>query len=276
MQDREPGKTAQPRPKVFRALGKADPPEQVEIDGHSYRRVDILKHDSWAATALYQGPPGMVVAKFNRQQSVFGLPMKWLGRRLAKRETRMLQRLADLPNVPDYSGDLAINGVNQLHAVTHDYVPGHPLERREPVNDVFFSTLQQLIEDMHARDLAYVDLSKRQNIIVGDDDKPYLIDFQISLNLPGWWPMRTVLRLLQDMDDYHVLKHYRDCRPDLLSAEQLDLERYRPWTIRFGRRIGKPLREIRRKFLVLIGVRTGKGRAQSETDPEDAVRREMK
>ena len=153
MQNREPGETAQPRPKVFRALGKADPPEQVEIDGHSYRRVDILKHDSWAATALYQGPRGMVVAKFNRQQSVSGLPMKWLGRRLAKRETRMLQRLADLPNVPDYSGDLAINGVNQLHAVTHDYVPGHPLERREPVNDVFFSTLQQLIEDMHARDL---------------------------------------------------------------------------------------------------------------------------
>jgi hypothetical protein len=266
---------------MFRALGKADPPQQVEIDGHSYRRVDILKHDSWAATALYQGPPGMVVAKFNRQQSVFGLPMKWLGRRLAQRETRMLQRLADLPNVPDYSGNLAINGINQLHAVTHDYVPGHPLERREPVNDVFFPKFQQLIKDMHARDLAYVDLSKRQNIIVGDDDKPYLIDFQISLKLPGWWPgsswpIRRVLRLLQAMDDYHVLKHYRDCRPDLLSPEQLDLERYRPWTIRFGRRIGKPLREIRRKFLVFIGVRTGKGRAQSETAPEDAVRREMK
>jgi hypothetical protein len=225
MQNRESGKTAQPRPKVFRALGKADPPEQVEIDGHPYRRVDILKHDSWAATALYQGSRVMVIAKFNRQQSVFGLPMKWLGRWLAQRETRMLQMLADLPNVPDYSGNLAIN-------------------------------------DMHARDLAYVDLSKRQNIIVGDDDKPYLIDFQISLNLPGWWPgngwpMRTVLRLLQDMDDYHVLKHYRDCRPDLLSPEQLDLERYRPWTIRLGRRIGKPLREIRRKFLVFIGVRAG-------------------
>ncbi|MGD8685915.1 MAG: hypothetical protein PVH15_04030, partial [Syntrophobacterales bacterium] len=141
--------------------------------------------------------------------------------------------------------------------------------------------LQQLIKEMHARDLAYLDLSKRQNIIVGDDDRPYLIDFQISLNLPGWWPinswpMRTVLRLLQDMDDYHVLKHYRDCRPDLLSPEQLDLERYRPWTIRLGRRIGKPLREMRRRFLVFIGVRTGKGRAQSETAPEDAVRREMK
>ncbi|MCG6944681.1 MAG: hypothetical protein LJE87_04980 [Deltaproteobacteria bacterium] len=281
MQNRESVQTAQPRPRVFRALGKADPPEQVEIDGHPYRRVDILKHDSWAATALYEGPRGMVVAKFNRQQSVLGLPMKWLGKRLAQRETHMLQRLADLPNVPDYSGNLAINGINQLHAVTHDYVPGHPLERREPVNDAFFPTLQQLIKDMHARDLAYVDLSKRQNIIVGDDDKPYLIDFQISLNLPGWWPgnswpMRRVLCLFQDMDDYHVLKHYRDCRPDLLSPEQLDLERHRPWTIRFGRRIGKPLREIRRKFLVFIGVRTGKGRAQSETAPEDAVRREMK
>jgi serine/threonine protein kinase len=281
MQNQEPAQTAQPRPKVFRALGKADPPEQVEIDGHSYHRVDILKHDSWAATALYEGPRGMVVAKFNRQQSVFGLPMQWLGRRLARREIRMLQRLEDLANIPDYSGNLTINGVNQRQAVTHDYVAGHPLKRHEPVNDAFFSILQQLIKDIHARDLAYVDLSKRQNIIVGNDDKPYLIDFQISLNLPGWWPanswpMRRVLCLFQSMDDYHVLKHYRDCRPDLLSPEQLDLERYRPWTIRLGRRIGKPLRETRRKFLVLIGVRTGKGRAQSEAAPEDAVRREMK
>ena len=281
MENREPASPAQPRPRVLRALGKADPPEQVEIDGYSYRRFDILKHDSWAATALYEGPRGMVVAKFNRQQSAFGLPMKWLGRRLARRETRMLQLLEDLPNIPEYSGNLTINGVGQPHAVTHDYVAGHPLERRERVNDAFFPILQQLIKDMHARDLAYIDLSKRQNIIVGDDHKPYLIDFQISFNLPKWWPgnawpMRVVLRLLQGMDEYHVLKHYRDCRPDLLSPDQLDLERYRPWTIRFGRYLGKPLREIRRKFLVVIGVRTGKGRAQSETAPEDAVRREMK
>jgi hypothetical protein len=62
MQNREPVQIAQPRPRVFRALGKADPPEQVEIDGHPYRRVDILKHDSWAATALYEGPLGMFVA----------------------------------------------------------------------------------------------------------------------------------------------------------------------------------------------------------------------
>ena len=277
----EPAEAAQPRPKLFRALGRADPPEQVEIDGHSCRLLEVLKHDSWAATALYDGPQGKVVAKFNRQQSVFGLPMKWLGRRLARRETRMLQLLADLPNIPDYSGNLTTNGVSQSHAVTHDYVAGHPLERRESVNDDFFPILQQLIKDMHARGIAYVDLSKRQNIIVGDDHKPYLIDFQISLNLPGWWPgnawpMRAVFRLLQDMDDHHVYKHFRDCRPDLLSLEQLDLERNRPWTIRLGRRIGKPLREIRRKFLVFIGVRTGKGRAQSETAPEDAVRREMK
>lgn len=265
---------------MLRALGKSDPPPEIELDGQPYRRVDILKHDSWAATALYEGERGKIVAKFNRKQPIFAFPMHWLGRLLAAREARILKLLADLPNIPCYSGELTVAGEAQPHAVAHDYVEGHPFERGERVDDSFFPTLQNFVKDIHARDLACVDLSKRENIIVGDDGQPYLVDFQISVILPGrWpgnsWPTRKLLRLAQGADDYHVLKHFSDSRPDLLTAEQRAAAVNRPWLIRAFRRLGNPTRSLRRRFLVLLGVRTGKGRVESEHAPEDGARRRI-
>ena len=280
MQNPRSNKRGRPRPRLLRALGKADPPVEIEVDGYPYRRVDIFKHDSWAATALYEGERGKIVAKFNRRQAILGFPMHWLGKLLAAREARILQYLADLPNVPCYSGKLTAGGAAQPNAVAHDYVEGHPFERGEKVDDNFFPKLQELVKSIHARDLAYVDLSKRENIIVGNDGQPYLVDFQISFILPGWWPgnswlIRKFLHLFQGADDYHVLKHFYNSRPDLLTEEQLATARQRPWLIRAFRRVGNPLRSLRRRILSLLGVRTGKGRVESEHAPEEGARRRI-
>ena len=70
----------------------------------------MLKHDSWAATAVYRGPAGRIVCKFNRQQPIFLFPMRWLGRMLARREASFLLRLADVANVPSLTGDVYVDG----------------------------------------------------------------------------------------------------------------------------------------------------------------------
>src|SRR5205085_3317670 len=138
----------------------------------------VFKHDSWAATALYAGPAGRVVCKFNRQQPAVVLPLRWLGRRLARREEAVLRRLGDLPNVPRWAGAVSADGRRLAHAVAHDFIPGHPLGERERVGDGFFGELADLLAAMHRCGVAYVDLHKRENVIVGDDGRPYLIDFQ--------------------------------------------------------------------------------------------------
>src|SRR5687768_11315152 len=90
------------RPPLLRALGPKDPPEAVEVAELRFERRRIYKHDSWAATALYCGPGGRrIICKFNRQEAILGLPMNWLGRRLARRESRFLALMADHPLVPD-------------------------------------------------------------------------------------------------------------------------------------------------------------------------------
>jgi hypothetical protein len=262
-----------PRPPLLRALGASEPPNHIEIDGSPHRIVRVFKHDSWAATALYSGVSGLVVCKFHRQQAIARLPMAWLGRLLARRERAMLCRLSDLPNVPAISGQVTLTGKPIHHAVAHEYVPGHPLGASEQVDDDFFPRLEALLAEMHRRDLAYVDLHKRENILVGEDGQPYLIDFQIGFALADWWLARSLvgralLTLLQRSDLYHLQKHIARLRPDQFSEAAIS----RPWWIRMHRLVAQPFRSLRRRFLVAARVRSGRGRVETEHFAEEGLR----
>ncbi|HVS39988.1 MAG TPA: hypothetical protein VMS17_30800 [Gemmataceae bacterium] len=271
--------SARPRPAALRALGRDDPPQEIEVDRALYHRVEIFKHDSWAATALYEGPAGRIVCKFNRRQPLFGLPLAWLGRLLARREAHILALLADLPNVPAPRGVVRVGGKRVENAVAHAYVAGRPLAQRDRVPDDFFPRLGRLLAEMHRRKMAYVDLHKAENILLGDDGQPYLIDFQISAVL-GWrWPadtaiLRGLLTLLQRSDEYHFRKHVRHNRPDIYAEMPISQKVGRPWWIRAHRMIAVPFRSLRRRLLAQLRVRDASGRAASEHFAEDAIRRQ--
>jgi hypothetical protein len=251
----------------------------IEIEGRTYRLGEVFKHDSWAATAVYASADGKVVCKFQRRAALLGLPMKWLGRLLARHEIAMLRRLQDAPGVPRCVGPVCAFGKELDNAVAHEFVAGHALRYAEAAPDEFFPRLQELVSRLHARGMAYVDLHKRENVLVGDDGFPYLVDFQISVALPGGWlgkaaPLRALLRLLQRSDDYHLLKHFAICRPDLCGVTFVELEKRRPWWIRAHRKIADPLRVMRRRLLVALRVRSGAGCVWSETFPEAGHREE--
>jgi hypothetical protein len=50
------------RPALFRALGDSDPPKSVSVGGCEYRIQAVLKHGSWAATAVYSDLRGKRIA----------------------------------------------------------------------------------------------------------------------------------------------------------------------------------------------------------------------
>jgi len=270
-----------PRPAIFRALGEADPPAVVEIDGESFALDEILKHDSWAATGIYVSPTRKALCKFNRQQSILGLPMRWLGNRLAAREAGFMTRLAGVEGVPGSLGLILQDGRVLRHAVSRQWVPGHALRPGERVDAAFFPAFRRLLADVHARDVAHVDLHKRENILVDELGRPWLIDFQISFALPPGnrraaallrGLLRGLLRVLQQCDDYHLLKHEIRHRPDQAAATQAELARLRPWWIRAHRCVAVPFRRLRRGLLVALGIRAADGQASSEAFPEIAHR----
>ena len=272
--------TGRPRPPLLRALGRDDPPATLELGGVLCRRIDIYKHDTFAATALYEAPDGRrIICKFNRAQPVPGIPARWLGKRLARRETAILQRLASVDAIPDAVSPVRLAGGPLEYATAHVYIPGHPLRSDEAVDDQFFPRLEQLVNELHAHDAAHVDLNKRENIIVDAQGRPHLIDFQLHFALPERglgrrWPATLLLRVLQRSDHYHLLKHRIRLRPDQLPADQRSLDAIRPWWIRCWRCVATPWRQSRRKLLVLLRVRRGPGYAESEHEPEQAMRRE--
>jgi hypothetical protein len=128
---------------------------------------------------------------------------------------------------------------------------------------------------MHRRGIAYVDLHKRENIIVGDDGRPYLVDFQISFDMTHprlrWLPgVQFAFDQLCVGDLYHLEKHVRRSDASALAYHPPEI----PAWLRLHRLIAVPFRQLRRRMLVARGIRTGRGAVASEVFAEDAVRRE--
>jgi hypothetical protein len=261
------------RPRWLKALGSESPPASLEIDNRTFRLVELFKHDSWAATMLYSCDAGTQrIVKLHRQSSLLGFPMGWLGRLAARHERELLEILADVPGIPRLAGTVAIGGWPARNAVAREFVTGHPLGDREAVGESFFHELAALVRSMHSRRVLYVDLHKRENIVVGPGGKPYLIDFQISLYWPRWLPRWSLFELLRRSDEYHLMKHWSRCRPDQSGVDYQAVQRQRPWWIKAHRLVARPIRELRRKLLVALGVRSGKGRVESELFAEHALR----
>lgn len=232
----------------FAALGRNEPPPSVLLEGEEYALEQVFTHNFFAAVALYARGEQRIVCKFHRTAGFFGIPLGWLGRLAARYECAVLERARGVRGVP------ALLGRPLPTVVARRFVPGRPLERGSRVSDEFFSEFLDLLRSLHQRDLAYVDLEKAPNILLGDDGHPHLIDFQTAFYIPPKFLGRTALaRLLrrhfQRADLYHAMKHWRRCRPDQLTEEQIAASYRKPWTVRVGNVLHAPFKTLRRWIL---------------------------
>jgi len=240
------------------ACGREGLPEQITCVGASYRREKVFKRDFFAETGLYARPagangagPARVVLKMNRRQSLFGLPLWWVGRMLCRNEVQNLQRLADIPNVPKVVGQFGAEGF------VYEFIPGRSLDERPAVTGEFFEKLRGVVAQIHGRDMAYLDMNKRSNIIVGDDGEPHVIDFQISQHISGrgrvfGWFWRRVRRMLQREDMYHLVKQKRRLLREEMTDEEWAIYRKPSGWIRVHRAAVWPFRAIRRSVLRVL------------------------
>ncbi len=265
------------RPALFRALGNDEPPHEVSIGGEPYRLETVYKHDSWAATAVYaNGSNERAICKFNRRQPIFVVPMGWLGRRLASREADFLNKLSDVDLVPRGLGAVSADGTALPNAMARRYIEGTAFRFPDQVDEDFFLDLRKTLDEIHAHDIAYVDLHKRENILIGEDGRPYLLDFQVSYGLRHGrlvGPLsRFFLKQMQEMDDYTYSKHLAKCCPQLMTDEDRDRYARRTAVVRLHRKLAKPFKYLRLKLLIALGIRDASGRVESEFEPEIAFR----
>jgi hypothetical protein len=229
----------------MRALGARGLPQTIAFHGRTYRLTREVKHDFFAGTGFYEADEGQrIVLKAGRNHDFLGVPLTWLGRWLRDREMRFYHRLRDLPNIPDVLGTFGETGF------LLEFVSGTPLRKDTVVPDRFFGEARKLVAQIHARGIAYVDMNKKANLIIGEDGRPHLVDFQISWDLHELGDnviTRAILRWLQQEDWYHIAKHHSRFRPDELTPEEREAGERRSVLIRLHRFITKPWFGIRRQ-----------------------------
>lgn len=226
------------------ACGQAGLPKQIYCEGKPWQLDTVFKHDFFACTGRYRNEQTneQIVLKISRLQSFFGIPCTWIGHFLRNREMNILRQLDDLDQVPQTIKSSGRNGI------VYRYIEGHSLDEKPDLPDDFFDQLQTLLTTIHQRKICYMDLNKRGNILIGKDGRPYVIDFQISLCMPAKW-CNWLRGLFQQEDLYHLLKHKRKLKPDLLTPEEQICAKQPSILIRTHRVIAKPFQKIRRPVL---------------------------
>ena len=263
------------------ACGEKGPPEKLEFAGFDYKLSKLLKHDFFAATALYRasgngevvraGRPAKIILKLARQHHFLGIPLRWFGQWLCGREVSNLARLKSLRGVPQ-----VLSGYDKC-GFLYEYIEGHSLDENGQVPEDFFDELMKLVQQVHHRGLVYLDMNKRGNILLGADGKPHLIDFQISVHIGEGVGIfggiiRRIRNSLQRCDIYHLFKHKRRFCPEHLRPEEEALSRCGGRLIRLHRLIATPFRSLRRgllKYLYRNGHVTAErnGHYSRENDP---------
>ena len=225
-------------------------PQEVAINDSVFTFEKILKDDFFSVNVLYRNQDDVrYVLKLSDFRFIFGVLLRPLAVLFSRREYTIYRMVADIEGVP------ALGPRHGLRGYFHEYVEGKTLheianEGRTLPED-FFEKLMAVLARLHERRIFYLDLNKSGNIILGDDQKPYLIDFQICLHikqrsgLVGLWSDRLLAFLIRE-DIYHLYKHKRYFQPHLMTPDELALATRTRFNVRLKIYVGEPYRAIKR------------------------------
>lgn len=156
--------------------------------------------------------------------------LRWLSRRLLRREAKALAVLHGFEGVP------ALIGADR-DQLRRSYLAGESMERAQPSDPAYFREALRMLRGMHALNVVHNDLAKEPNLLVTGDGRPAFVDFQLAWVSPG---RGRLFRALAYDDLRHLLKHKRTyCEPALTRRERSILQRP-SLPARFWRRIVKP------------------------------------
>jgi RIO-like serine/threonine protein kinase len=171
-----------------------------------------------------------------------------IGRFLIWRERRAYKKLQGLKSVPTCYG--VIDGL----ALALEEIPGRPLKKHNKdmkLPETFFDDLKNIVDSFHIRGLAHCDLKKGDNVLVGHDGRPYIVDWSASISQKEFrfFPLnRIYLRFVLD-DYFAIIKLKMRYVPETLTLEEKRQYAQRSHMERGIRGIRDRLRKILKKIV---------------------------
>lgn len=183
---------------------------------------ELLGRGYQAEVRRFQTAAGTLVVKSPHASILLG----FFGKRAIRHEWQAYRRLNHVPGTPR-AFDLLDDKYLVLEAVDGPALRSHEATLTD--RDRFYGQLAETIEAMHAAGVAHGDLKRKDNIIVGPGEQPYLIDYGIAcIAGPGAWQQRKFAWFKQlDWNAWIKLKHGR--APE--SLPPADAARYKPLLI---------------------------------------------
>lgn len=188
----------------------------------------LLKKDLFGEVSLRSGAGGDTIV---RDAAAARWPVRWLARRLLRREARMLGRLEGLAGVP------------RIVSVTRDrlersYLEGAPMQEARPRDPAWFGQARRRLCRLHRRRIVHNDLAKEPNILVLRDGRPAFVDFQLAI---AFRRRGRLFRTLAREDLRHLLKHKRTYCAHALTARERNMLATPALPARLWRRTVKPV-----------------------------------
>ena len=185
----------------------------------------------------------VVVKDFRNNGFVF---RNTVGRFLIWRESKAYRRLKGIQGIPKCYG--VIDGIS----LAVEEIPGRSLENLEQelrLPPSFFDELRNLIGRCHQRGLAHCDLKRAPNTLLGEDGRPYIVDWAASISEREFrFPvLRLIYRRFLLDDRLAVVKLKLRHAPEAVTPEEKACYAYRSSGEKLIRGIRDRLREILQK-----------------------------
>lgn len=190
-------------------------------------RSHLLKKDV-LGTVCQTTDNGTSVIKRDCVTAAAGL--RWLARRLMRREARALALLEHFDGVPRLVHA-------QRDSLLRSYLAGQPMQLARPDSRAYFNSAARLLRKIHRAGIAHNDLGKEPNWLVREDGRPAIIDFQLACSTRR---RGRFFRLAAREDIRHLLKHKRTYCPQYLSAREQFILSHPSWVSIAIARVFKP------------------------------------
>jgi tRNA A-37 threonylcarbamoyl transferase component Bud32 len=180
--------------------------------------IQVIRQGTWAKPDIkcvaYEGDRAVL-----KDFSDKSWPVRLLGRRQVIREVRALRRLHGINGIPKCYGEAGTCGI-LMEPIDGERITRWCRRKRAEAGPMF-ERLRELVGQIHARGVAHIDLRKRDNILITEDGRPCIIDFNASFCFdPAGLGARFLFPILRRIDESALLKWKSRLAPELLTEEE--------------------------------------------------------
>lgn len=191
--------------------------KDIEIDGE----LEPIHASGWANAVIFK-----LKLKENKKFWIFKdfksrniLVRNTIGRFLIFREFKIINKLKGITGIPEDAFPV------DEYSLAYRFIEGTNLRKAisegRKISKNFFEKLEDTVRQIHKRGIVHLDLRNAENIIISQQDEPFIVDFQSALEL-RYFPL-SLANMLCNIDLAGIYKHWKKVDSTSMNEDRIKL-----------------------------------------------------